>query len=281
MTIRKEIKSQIVNIRGKIKCLPKDSMGTGGTSGGLIWPMRDEVVDGLTNIIRKLDEGDISLDNNGSDSNTSCSSLTWVTYYLDKNEYVSRGQKHVPIRGDIVQLFGSYYVVVRRTWIESRGEESVKLTIESVKRDSATKLTLGMRNNNPGNIINDGTPWEGLSAEQSGPFYKFKSAKWGIRAMARNLMTYSNKHAINTISGVISRWAPPTKELPDGVTVFENDTKSYIAFVSKKTGIPPDRPIDLNNGIILVEIISAIIFYENGSMPYSNKDITDGIALAG
>ena len=74
MTIRKEIKSQIVNIRGKIKCLPKDSMGTGGTSGGLIWPMRDEVVDGLTNIIRKLDEGDISLDNNGSDSNTSCSS---------------------------------------------------------------------------------------------------------------------------------------------------------------------------------------------------------------
>ena len=104
MTIRKEIKSQIVNIRGKIKCLPKDSMGTGGTSGGLIWPMRDEVVDGLTNIIRKLDEGDISLDNNGSDSNTSCSSSSASSSDSSSSESSNSS----------ISLFASMYFSIKR-----------------------------------------------------------------------------------------------------------------------------------------------------------------------
>lgn len=237
----------------------------------------DEVLERLDRLERIVESNSL-VGNNGNISHTSGMHLTWVTYYLDNKEYLSKGLMHIPRVGDKVDLFGTHYVVESVIWGNARDEQRVKIVIEPVKRGPT--VSVGIRNNNPGNIRNNGVQWEGLAETQTGPFYRFKSPKWGIRAMARNLKTYANKHAINNVEGVIRRWAPPVKKAPDGSTIVENNTAAYISFVSKRMGVKPHEKIDLHNESTLVDIISAIIFYENGSMPYMEDQILEGVSLA-
>ncbi|MBF4328050.1 structural protein P5, partial [Vibrio anguillarum] len=86
-------------------------------------------------------------------------------------------------------------------------------------------MTRGIRNNNPANIEDNGTPWRGRMGND-GRFIIFDSPVNGIRALARILNTYKVKHGLNTIEGIINRFAPPV----------ENDTNSYIAHAEKVVG---------------------------------------------
>ena len=95
----------------------------------------------------------------------------------------------------------------------------------------------GIRNHNPLNIRRTGKDqWQGLSKTQNDrSFCQFESLEWGWRA-AFHLLTrnYYQKHGLQTIRGIISRWAPPQDH---------NDTEAYISNVSRWTGIAPDEPI--------------------------------------
>jgi len=126
----------------------------------------------------------------------------------------------------------------------------------------------GIRNNNPGNIRH-GDDWNGRTAEQPDPsFITFESPEYGVRAMARILRNYQQKYGLNTVNGLISRWAPPV----------ENDTGSYVAHVAHLAGVGPDQPIDVNDH--LETLVAAIIRHENGIQPYPDSVITDGISMA-
>ena len=126
----------------------------------------------------------------------------------------------------------------------------------------------GIRNNNPGNIRFDGTAWQGLAMPPTdGAFCRFTDAKFGIRAMARVLTNYERRHGLNTVAGIISRWAPPN----------ENDTASYIAAVCRVLYCKPDEPINIQKN--MVALIRVIIKHENGKDPYSDAEIKQGIAL--
>ena len=48
-------------------------------------------------------------------------------------------------------------------------------------------------------------------------------------------MTYYHKYRLFTIRAIINKWAPPN----------ENLTSTYIANVSRLTGIAPDEPIGI------------------------------------
>jgi hypothetical protein len=85
-------------------------------------------------------------------------------------------------------------------------------------------------------------------------FQQYATTEEGIKAVDDNLKAYGTKHKINTLRGVISRWAPPS----------ENDTDSYINFVSQKTGLKPDEEIDLTNPAIRHIISGPIILQEQG-----------------
>ena len=124
----------------------------------------------------------------------------------------------------------------------------------------------GIRNNNPGNIRKSNIQWKGAIGDD-GVFVKFASPEYGIRAMARILRVYNNKYKINTVRGIISRWAPTS----------ENRTDDYVAFVSKKIGKKPDEPIDINNKQELAKLITAIIQKEVGRVPYNHVTILRGI----
>lgn len=133
---------------------------------------------------------------------------------------------------------------------------------------AVTKLTRGIRNNNPGNI-RKGQPWQGLAPDQSrdADFAQFISPHWGIRALAKTLKTYQTKHGLTTIRGIVSRWAP----------INENDTGAYVRSVELRTGLDKDAPLDFANPLTLAAVTRAIIHHENGFNPYSDQEINSAI----
>ncbi len=130
-------------------------------------------------------------------------------------------------------------------------------------------MTRGIRNNNPGNIRHGTSRWQGMSAAQPDTEYvTFDSPLYGIRAMAKLLTNYESRYGLDTIRGIITRWAPP----------IENITASYIDNVSRIVGVLPDQKIDV--GERMAPLIKAIIQHENGQQPYTDEQINQGIALA-
>lgn len=129
-------------------------------------------------------------------------------------------------------------------------------------------MTRGIRNNNPGNIRHTGVVWLGQADLQDDPdFVVFKSAEYGIRAIVRIVRSYE-RLGINTVRGVISRWAPQQ----------ENDTSAYIQAVCSTCSVTPDQILNLDT--ILSLLLKAIIRQENGVQPYADLVISEGIALA-
>lgn len=139
----------------------------------------------------------------------------------------------------------------------------------------AKKQPRGIRNNNPGNIdYNSAVKWQGLAnppREPEGRFCVFAAPKWGIRAIARLLITYQDQYDLNTVRGIINRWAPPS----------ENDSDAYVRAVAKGLGVGPDDPIDVHTYEHSAALVRAIIQHENGQQPYSPEEIDEGLKLAG
>ncbi|OLF53783.1 structural protein [Pseudomonas chlororaphis] len=137
----------------------------------------------------------------------------------------------------------------------------------------------GIRNFNPGNIRHvKGTRWQGMSANQNDTaFVQFIDPRWGIRAIARTLITYQDKHGLRTVRLIIGRWAPPN----------ENNTESYIRQVATRLGVSPEERIDVYDYRTMRALTEAIIRHENGagSLPegnwYGEAVINEGLHLAG
>lgn len=135
-----------------------------------------------------------------------------------------------------------------------------------------TSLPRGIRNNNPGNLRRSKDPWQGLATPQADKdFFTFKTATYGIRALARTLINYQDEHNLRTIRQIISRWAPAN----------ENNTSAYIGAVAKNTGYEADRPLDMHKFAHLQPLVKAIIRHENGQQPYTETEITKALVLAG
>jgi hypothetical protein len=151
--------------------------------------------------------------------------------------------------------------------------------ISKVAPKAAVKPTRGERNCNCGNIERTpGTTWKGASPDQTADprFVVFTSPVWGIRALAKVLLTYSRVYPqdtpqdIDTVAEIIRRWAPST----------ENDTAAYIAAVCKSTGFGPDQPIDVTDKEVMESLVIAICRQENGRLSYPVDVIEDGVQRA-
>jgi hypothetical protein len=114
----------------------------------------------------------------------------------------------------------------------------------------------GFRNNNPLNI--EAGPFtagkEGFSGSD-GRFAKFGSMDQGIGAADQLLQVYAGKHGLNTVAGIIGRWAPST----DG-----NNVSAYAANVSRQMGVDPTAPLDMSNPEVRQGLIRAMAQHENG-----------------
>jgi hypothetical protein len=132
-------------------------------------------------------------------------------------------------------------------------------------------LPRGIRNHNPGNLVRDGTNWKGLSADQTADsrFCVFKEPVWGVRALAKVLLTYRNKHGLKTVAQIISRYAPPV----------ENDTDAYVGAVARALGVSVDDALELDEAV-LIQMVKAIIRHENGHQPYSDSVVVEAVRMA-
>lgn len=120
----------------------------------------------------------------------------------------------------------------------------------------------GIRNNNPLNIRVSGDNWQGATGDD-GAFVQFDSPVKGVRAGARILKNYRDKYGLNSVSGIISRWAPP----------LENDTASYIKSVARKVLVDENQPLSESD---YPNLIRAMIYHENGIQPYEPDIINQG-----
>ena len=126
----------------------------------------------------------------------------------------------------------------------------------------------GIRNNNPGNIRKSAAVWLGKIAGDDPAFEVFDSPAHGIRAIAKLLLNYERKYGLNTVHGLIDRWAPPV----------ENDTSAYVRFVAGSLAVDPDDVLDVPAR--LPDLVSAIITQENGQQPYAGDVIAEGCTMA-
>ena len=115
----------------------------------------------------------------------------------------------------------------------------------------------GLRNNNPLNIekTRGGNPWQGeIVPSADSRFAQFKSMAYGYRAAFKLLNNYQRNYGIDTIRKMISRWAPSN----------ENYTHNYVKAVSERSGVPADVRVTTTNRDVMVPIVSAMSFVENG-----------------
>ncbi len=112
---------------------------------------------------------------------------------------------------------------------------------------------LGLRLNNPGNL----TKWG--SRPIVGGFAQFDSPAAGLNAMASQLEIYQDVHGLSSISGILNRYAPPSK----------NNTAAYISDVAGKTGFGADQSLDLHDPKQLASLMAAMVTHEQGRQPFT------------
>ena len=113
----------------------------------------------------------------------------------------------------------------------------------------------GLRNNNPLNIRISTDKFAGeVRPSQDKSFKQFETMAHGYRAAFRVLRTYINNYKCDTIRKIISRYAPSN----------ENHTENYIKVVSERSGITADEPILADNREMMIRIVAAMSFVENG-----------------
>lgn len=122
---------------------------------------------------------------------------------------------------------------------------------------------LGIRNCNPGNIRGSHTKWRGQIGVGKEGFCIFETAAYGLRAMAICLVGYQQNHELNTITGIINRWAPSS----------ENDVAAYVNDVSRRSGFSPSEALNLGMVEVLAKLMAAMVWHENGKQPYNDATL--------
>lgn len=122
------------------------------------------------------------------------------------------------------------------------------------KISNKMQVKFGSNTNNPFNIkAQKANVWVGKTTKEGATFESFDLLENGVRAGVKLLKNYFNKYKINTVRGIITRYAPST----------ENNTENYIRFVSKEMGVTEDQILQPDKET-LWKLSHAICKMENG-----------------
>lgn len=133
------------------------------------------------------------------------------------------------------------------------------------------------RNNNFGNLAyvgQKGARLEDANAKGEQRFAKFDTPEEGMRALASQITSYSNGTSkaanyqkLNTVESIISKYAPAN----------ENNTKAYIANLSKSLGVSSTDQLDLTNPQVMTKMIRGVSTIEGGNPQVTDKFIENSI----
>jgi hypothetical protein len=136
------------------------------------------------------------------------------------------------------------------------GAQSPQAAPAAPAQQPTGQLPRGIRNNNPLNI-EAGNFTQGLPgyAGSDGRFARFQSPEQGVMAADRLLQTYGTKHGLNTVAGIVGRWAPAG----DG-----NNVSAYANAVAQGMGVDPNQPLDMSSPEVRSKLIQFMGQHENG-----------------
>ncbi|EPX9376650.1 hypothetical protein ACW6AV_001650 [Edwardsiella piscicida] len=103
------------------------------------------------------------------------------------------------------------------------------------------------RNNNPLNLKATGS----RRRDKDG-FAQFFTPEEGWKAARDQLSLYYTRDKLGTVQEIISKWAPSSK----------NDTKSYIAQVSKSLGVRPNEKLNLSDPAVMAGLSAYMAKHE-------------------
>lgn len=130
------------------------------------------------------------------------------------------------------------------------------------------------RNNNPLNVrpLPSGQTWQGqvgVDDAKGGPFVIFGATWEGWRAACVVLLNYQRKHGLNTVRGIVTRWAPES----DGNIPF-----LYADRVAAELRLLPDQPFDVRAK--LGDLALAMARVEGGAWPSFDPERDAGVRAA-
>lgn len=133
-------------------------------------------------------------------------------------------------------------------------------------------LPRGIRNNNPGNLIDSGIDWWGKTGVD-GIFVVFSEMRLGIRAWFKNYITAVTRHKADTVYKFIHRYAPASHK--------GNNTEAYIKAVCEGAQLEQDSlmPMDEEG---MTTVFKTMMRVENGAAAdvITDADIMAGWAMA-
>ena len=144
-------------------------------------------------------------------------------------------------------------------------EEYLNLREKISLLSKGSDTTRGLRNQNVFNIRDFDQNFNGETGVDEDNFLQFESVELGVRAADRTLTTYGKKHKINTVTGVIERFAPISDN---------NDTASYIAAVAKQSGFKPEEKIDLSDPQVRAKLLAPMALIESKYKTTPEKILT-------
>lgn len=140
---------------------------------------------------------------------------------------------------------------------------------QQYKSAIANPATVGVKNNNPGNLRAPGA---------TSGFRDFIDMQSGYAALQRDIDIKIDKDHLDTVRGIISRYAPPDKDGKGD----HNQTDAYIADVAKRVGLDPDARITSREQRF--NLVEAIARHEQGAKGFAQVQqamATPGAAGAG
>ncbi len=117
---------------------------------------------------------------------------------------------------------------------------------------------------NPGNIMRTKITWQGEIKDLSKDHRAhFKTSVLGYRAMTKTILTYYHKHHCDTVTKIITRYAPPV----------ENPTQAYIQYVANEAGFTTWSHLALDKEVVLFALVKSMAKFEQG-MYFHDTDET-------
>lgn len=139
------------------------------------------------------------------------------------------------------------------------------LLLMSVSLKASVAPTIGIINNNPGNIRDyDGwQEWKGSVGIDPYGHIVFESSFWGLRAIRLNLKAYYRRGVV-TPRSIATRWGSTMASYADRL--------GYTQVICKYTKHGPDSVLNMKDPKVLRMIARGIVWQENGMDPYSDAD---------
>lgn len=181
--------------------------------------------------------------------------------WLRRNGGIADVGAAAPAGGAPLARLGQGVTPTRGVQVANSEEDVQRLEAEASGLTQAGQRSepRGLRNNNPGNIEGGrfAATVQGFQGSD-GRFAQYATPEQGIQAADKLLTSYAGR-GLNTVAGIVNRWAPPT----------ENNTGAYVAQVAKELGVDPNQPLDMARPEVRQRLIAAKIRVENGKQPYA------------